>query len=720
MDEQKKQATTPKDIIDSSKPITFRDKSMRVLRQLAEKILKEETVSPIEQSEALSPEESQRVIHELKVHQIELEAQKEELRRSQETLELLYARYFDLYDLAPVGYCTLSENGLILEANFTAAYLLDVSRRELKKQPISRFIFKDDQDIYYLSKKQLLETRESQVCEVRLVGQSGSIFWANLETTIARNEKGMTVYRVVLSDISRRKQSEEELKRIHTQNQEILDSITDAFISLTDDLVVSYFNAAAERMLNRPRIEVVGHKLFDVFPEAKGSIFEEKYKEAIRTKTAMSFQIEFTISPYQNWYDVRVYPSPEGITIYFLVITKRKHAEIEEARVELVNQQLQKAESLGRMAGAIAHHFNNKLHVVKGYLEHTIDNLPPSDNARSDLTIALEEAEKAAVVSKTMLTYLGHVTEKKETVRISEVCQNFLPLIEVSLPDNWHLKTDLQFPSPVIKANAIQIQQILTNLLTNAWEAVGDGQGNIHFDVKTVTSMDIPSSGRHPIDWQPDNTSYVCLEIQDNGCGIADTNIREIFSPFFSTKFTGRGLGLAVVLGLVKAHNGAVTAESSLGQGSVFRIFLPILAEAIIQPTVKSPNIFEIEETGTVLLVDDDDIVLEVTSVILSTLGYKVLKARDGIEALEVFRQHKGEIRLVISDVAMPRLNGWETLLALREITPGLPVILASGFSEEHVMDKTHAEAPQAFLAKPYGFKTLRETICRALQETNE
>jgi len=719
-DEQKIRDPSPKDLAGSLKSNTFRVKSLRALRRLAEKVLKKPAVFPPNNQEALSSEESRRVIHELKVHQIELEAQNEELHRAQENLEVLHARYFDLYDLAPVGYCTLTEKGLILEANFTAAYLLDVTRRELKKQPIFRFIFRDDQDIYYLSKKQLLETREPQTCEVRLIRRKGITFWAHLETTITQDEKGRRVYRVVLSDISSRKKNEEALKQLHRQNQEVLDSITDAFISLNDDLTVSYFNAAAERMLNRQRADVVGRNLFDVFPEGKNTIFEVKYREAIRTKVAMSFQVEFTISPYQNWYDVRVYPSADGITIYLQVITGRKDAEKEEARLESINQQLQKVESLGRMAGAIAHHFNNKLHVVRGYLEHTIGNLPPGDNAKADLTIALEESEKAAEVSKMMLTYLGHVNEKREPLEISEICRKLLPLIEVTLPENLHLETDLQFPSPVIEANAIQIQQILTNLLTNAWEAVGDGRGTIHLIVKSVSSAEIPSSGRYPIDWQPNNSSYVCLEIQDNGCGIADKDIKEIFSPFFSTKFTGRGLGLSVVLGLVKAHGGATTIESSSGRGSVFRVFLPIPAEVIIQPTPKPTTILDCEETGNVLLVDDDEIVLEVTSAMLSTLGYTVLKARDGLEAVQVFRQHKDEIRLVISDVAMPHMNGLETLFSLRQIIPDIPVILASGFSEEQAMIGAHTEKPQAFLEKPYGYKVLRETIRRTLRETSK
>jgi PAS domain S-box-containing protein len=854
------------------------------------------------------------IIHELQLYQIELELQNEELLRAQTELEAARERYFDLYDLAPVAYCTISEKGLILEANLTAAALLDVSRGALVNMPISRFIFREDQDIYYLLHKQLIETSQPQTCEIRFVKNEGMAFWAHLEITVALDEGGAPVSRVVLSDITHRKravkygelgrvvlkilneagdlhnsiqriltvlktetgfdavgirlhegddfpylaqkgfspdflrtensliertlvgrmcrdkdgkvrlectcglvisgktdltnplftpggsfwtnnssqlldipsnedprlnprnqcihqgyasvalvpirnkeknvgliqfndrrkgcftlemvefleaiashigealmrkQAEDALQESHRQNQEILDSITDAFISLTDDMVVTYFNSTAERLLNRKRIDVIGRSLFDVFPEAKGSIFEEKYAQAIRTKLTMFFEAELAVAPYQNWYDVRVYPSPEGITIYFLVITERKQAEVEKAKLESINRRLQKNESLGRMAGAIAHHFNNKLHAVMGNLELAIGSLSPSGTSITNLTAAMEAAEKAAEVSRMMLTYLGQVSDKRKPLDLSEVCRRSLPSLQATMPKNVSLETDLQFPGPAINANANQIQQVLTNLITNAWEAAGDDRGVIHLTVKTVSSAEISTSNRFPITWQPDDDRYGCLEVRDNACGIEDKDLEEVFSPFFSTKFTGRGMGLSVVQGLVQAHGGVVTAESSPGRGSVFRVFFPMSAEEIIQQPRNETNAPEIQETGMVLLVDDDSIFLEVTSAMLSRLGFTtVLTAMDGVEAVEVFRRHKDEIRLVVSDVSMPRMNGWETLLALRQIMPGIPVILSSGYSEEQVMEETHPENPQAFLGKPYGFQTLRDIIRRTLRDT--
>jgi CheY-like chemotaxis protein len=288
-------------------------------------------------------------------------------------------------------------------------------------------------------------------------------------------------------------------------------------------------------------------------------------------------------------------------------------------------------------------------------------------------------------------------------------------MIQATIPKNVVLGITLPSPGPTITANSNQVQMILTNLINNSREAVGDNQGTIQLTVKTVSPSDIPISFRFPITWQPEDPSYACLEVGDTGCGIVTNDIEDLFDPFFSRKFTGRGLGLPVVLGLVQAHSGAITVESAPGQGSVFRVFFPISAVEVPFKPGKAANIGKIEWFGTVLLVDDDEMVLNITRSILTILGFEVLSARDGIEAVEIFQQHKNVIRFVLTDFAMPRMNGLETLTALRKITPGIPVILASGYSEDEVIDDTLPERPQAFLEKPYDLQTLEDAIYRTM-----
>ena len=255
-------------------------------------------------------------------------------------------------------------------------------------------------------------------------------------------------------------------------------------------------------------------------------------------------------------------------------ITERKRVE-EEVR------QLQKAESLGRMAGAIAHHFNNQLGVVMGNLELALIDLSGDPGPRNNLMNAMKAARRSAEVSGLMLTYLGQTIGQPEPLALSEVCSRNLPLLQAVLPKDVVLETDLPSPGPIVNANANQIRQVLTNLVTNAWEAMGAVGGAIHVTVKTVSPDDIPALHRFPIGWQPQDKAHACLEVRDTGCGIAEQDIDKLFDPFFSSKFTGRGLGLPVVLGIARAHEGAITVESEPGRGSVFRVFMLLSTEEV-------------------------------------------------------------------------------------------------------------------------------------------
>ena len=402
-------------------------------------------------------------------------------------------------------------------------------------------------------------------------------------------------------------------------------------------------------------------------------------------------------------------------------ITDRKRAEADKEKLEAQNRQLQKAESLSRVAGAIAHHFNNQLTVVIGNLELAIDGLPRGKDAAGMLTAAMHAAGKAAEMSGMMLTYLGQMLGKREPLDLSEACRRELPILRSAMPGKIVLETYLPSPGPVISANVNQIRQVLTNLITNAWEAVGEGRGSVHLRVKTVSATEIPAVHHDHLDWQPQDTFYACLEVTDTGSGIANENIGNIFDPFFSTKFIGRGMGLSVVMGIVRAHDGVISVASEPGRGSAFCVFFPVSAGGVLPGKVlpqapdKALRTPEMEGSGAVLLVDDEERVRHVGAAMLTCLGFAVLEAKDGIDALEVFRQHRGEIRCVLCDLTMPRMDGWETLAVLRKLAPGIPVILASGYDEDQVMAGSHSELPQVFLGKPYKLKGLGDAIDQAL-----
>ncbi len=395
-------------------------------------------------------------------------------------------------------------------------------------------------------------------------------------------------------------------------------------------------------------------------------------------------------------------------------ITGRKRDEEERAALESQASRLQKAESLGRMAGAIAHHFNNQLQAVIGNVELALEDLGPDAEARPPLREALQAARRASEVSGLMLTYVGKPLINREPMDLAAACRRELPLLKAAMPVQVVLETDLPAPGPVVSANRDQIQQVLANLFTNAWESFGAQGGRLRLAVRTATPAEIPVRRRFPEGWQAGADAYACLEVADEGCGMRAAELENIFEPFFSTKFTGRGLGLAVVLGIVRAHEGVVTVESLQGRGSTFRVFLPVTV-APLSGAGEPPAVPELQAGGLVLLVDDETSVRTAGAKMLEQLGFTVREASDGPEALDLFRRHRDDVRCVVCDLTMPQMSGWDLLARLRTLRPGVPVILASGYDKAHAMAGEHPEWPQVFLGKPYTRQQLRDALAQAL-----
>lgn len=257
--------------------------------------------------------------------------------------------------------------------------------------------------------------------------------------------------------------------------------------------------------------------------------------------------------------------------------TERRQAEAEKAKFEAQSRELQKAESLGRMAGAIAHHFNNRLQAVMGMLELALADLPRDADVLGALNAAMGSARDATKISTLMLAYLGQTPGKREPLDLAETCRHCLPVLRATIPMKVALTLDLSSPGPVVKADASQIQQLLANLITNAWEAIGDGHGSINVSVGTIAAAGIPTGHCVPGGWKPTDDAYACLKVTDSGCGISRQTRSMLFDPFFSSKFAGRGLGLPVVKGIATSHGGAVTVESEPEQGTTFAVYLPLL-----------------------------------------------------------------------------------------------------------------------------------------------
>jgi signal transduction histidine kinase len=239
---------------------------------------------------------------------------------------------------------------------------------------------------------------------------------------------------------------------------------------------------------------------------------------------------------------------------------------------------MEKEESLGRMAGAIAHHFNNLLFVILGNIELAQEDAPAHPALNRSLAFALDGTNRAAEISGRMLTYLGMNTRDKEVIDFSAACRQSLPLLLSIKPGAVAFETDFPSAGPTITANPSQVQEILAILAENAWESCEHDTCRIRLAISTVAAESIAGSHRFPLAWQPHSEAYACLEVADNGSGIDEEHIEKIFDPFFTNKFTGRGMGLAMVLGILRAHSGCVIVDSLPGRGSTFRVYLPLHA----------------------------------------------------------------------------------------------------------------------------------------------
>ena len=314
-----------------------------------------------------------------------------------------------------------------------------------------------------------------------------------------------------------------------------------------------------------------------------------------------------------------------------------------------------------------------------------------------------------------MLAYSGKGRFVVQNLILSEVVQEIGNLLDVSISKKCVLKYRFLEGLPPIEADATQLRQIVMNLIVNASEAIGDRSGVI------AVSTGVMDCDRHYLsesylDEELPEGLYVYLEVADTGCGMTEETRSRIFDPFFTTKFTGRGLGLAAVLGIVRGHRGAIKVYSETGQGTTFKVLFPAahstgeVAGAVIVPTQ------DWVASGMVLVVDDEESVRGIAKSMLTRMGFAVLIANDGLQALELFRSRASEVRLVLLDMTMPHLDGEETFRELRRIRGDICVVLSSGYNEQDATNRFAGKGLAAFIQKPYRFEDLRGIVRKVLQ----
>jgi PAS domain S-box-containing protein len=391
--------------------------------------------------------------------------------------------------------------------------------------------------------------------------------------------------------------------------------------------------------------------------------------------------------------------APErGTTFTALDLTGRKQLEAQVLHA-------QKLESLGVLAGGIAHDFNNLLVAILGNADLARTDLPAGSPVADYLLDIETAARRAADFCRQLLAYAGKGRYQIELCDLSLLCAELGRILEVSVSKRATLRYDLSPGLPPVEADATQLRQVMMNLITNASEAVADRGGEV---VVRTGSRECDAAYLRLVQGAELTPGrYLFLEVSDTGCGMDATTRAHLFDPFFSTKFTGRGLGMAAVFGIVRSHHGGIEIESSPGQGTRVTVLFPpkpgVTASAL-------PRVAGAESPAAVLLVDDEETVRTVGRRMLERLGFRVLLARDGEEAVASLRAHP-EVGCVILDLTMPGLDGVEAFRALRQIRAEVPIVLSSGYSEQEVTTRFRGEKLAGYLQKPYQLEAIQRIM---------
>jgi nitrogen-specific signal transduction histidine kinase/CheY-like chemotaxis protein len=394
-------------------------------------------------------------------------------------------------------------------------------------------------------------------------------------------------------------------------------------------------------------------------------------------------------------------------------------AERERRDLEARMHQAQKLEGLGVMAGGIAHDFNNLLTPILGDTSLALLDLPADSPLRTRLQRVQAAAHRAATLTNQMLSYAGEESLHVEALNLSTLVEEIGQLLETAASREAVLVYQLQRDLPLIEGDPARLSQVVMNLITNAAEALGDDEGRI-----------IIRTGK--VDLAPDDCkirvigselppgAYVFFEVIDTGCGMDDDTLARIFDPFFTTKFTGRGLGLAAVLGIVRAHRGAIELKSQPQKGTTFRIFLPSTNRRFTRQPTLATDVENWHGEGTILIVDDEEGVRDMCADTLSRAGFTVICGTDGREGIELFERHVDEIRAVLLDRTMPNTSGDEVFDEIRRIRPHSRIILTSGYSEKRAAQQFVGKGLNSFLQKPFLPPVLLQTLKQVLEAPSD
>lgn len=480
---------------------------------------------------------------------------------------------------------------------------------------------------------------------------------------------------------------------------------------------ISSINQAGETTIGYSSAEAIGMNFFDLVVPERRPFLEQQLQTVVAGGTAPGFELEMLAQGgHRIVLETRIRPIYRDGKLVEVQgvgrdIAEHRQSESQRLALERNLQESHRLESLGLMAGGFAHDFNNLLTAILGNASLARTDLSPDSPTVPYLSEIEKTSLQAAELCNQMLTYSGMGRFEMQQTSLSSLVEGMKHLIEVSIHKKITIAFKLAKDLLPVEADAAQILQVVLNLVINASEAIGDRAGTI-----CVTTGTVRITSESPFEdyatQLPEPGTYIYLEVTDTGCGMDAETKSKIFHPFFTTKFTGRGLGLSALLGIVRGHNGALRVNSELARGSTFTLLLPCASEEVIPETTSAtPTDAGWRGTGTILVVEDDPPVRRVIVRILESSGFTVLKAGEGLAGVEAFQAHANDILMVVLDMTMPRMLGEEALAQMKAIRPDIPVILMSGYTEQEAANRLSKQDLVGFLQKPFKKEHLMEKL---------
>ena len=650
-------------------------------------------------------EELEQRVRELEKSNFEIKRVEEALRES----EALFRNLFEHH--AAVQLIIDPDSGNIIDANDAAVEFYGWTLEQLQQRRIQDINTLSPEEINQEMKKARTNKRIHFEFRHRRADRSirdVEVFSSNIEA------KGKDRLHSVIHDITVRKQAEEALRF----TQFAIDHMSDAAFWMTSDARLFYVNQAACRALGYSSDELVLMTVADIDPEFPMEIWSDYWNE-LREKRHFVFQ---TIHRAK---DGRVYPveiqanfvefdGREYNCAFARDITERKRVDEEREKLQAQLNQAQKMESVGRLAGGVAHDFNNMLGAILGYTELGMIEVSPTDPIHGTLKDIQKAALRSADLTRQLLAFARKQTVAPKVLDLNETLKGMLKMLRRLIGEDiglaWLPGKDLGW----IRMDPSQIEQLLVNLCVNARDAIHD-TGKITVETGAVT-FDETDCAAH-VGFTPGK--YVLLTVSDDGCGIDAETLSHLFEPFFTTKEVGKGtgLGLATVYGMVKQNNGFIDVYSKPGQGTTFKIYLPRHATESGRTALMDASQPAARGHETILLVEDEPMILDITTKMLERQGYTVQAAATPGEAIRLAREHVGEIHLLMTDVVMPEMNGRDLAKNLLSLYPNLKRLFMSGYTADVIAHHGVLDEGVQFIQKPFSVQTLAVKVRGVLDE---